>query len=419
MGTIEKKSQPALILGGGRGGSEFVQLLQDVSQFHIVGVVDANPDAPAFKLAIEMHIPIFDDVEKALHSCKPCTAFNFTNDEAVSELAASIVGPCSIIGGTQSHLIWDMFNQIKETRDQLQKNQLFTESIISHAMEGIILIDAHGIIKTFNPAAETMFGFTLQEVLGKNISMLMPDPDKTNHDGYLERYLSTNLARVVGIEREVVAQHKDGVTFPISLSVNEMISDGEHLFVGIVSDISERKKNEEMISKLAHYDVITGLPNRVLFFDRCDKALSHAKRNKMSLAVMFLDLDGFKDVNDTLGHAAGDELLKQVANRMQETIREEDTVARFGGDEFALIFNDVKSRDNIEHIADKIIAAISEPFVIGEDSCNIGASAGVSMFPDDHTEMDSLVRQADTAMYSAKKSGKNHCRFYDENMQPY
>jgi len=419
MGMKSSETQPVLIIGGGRGGLAFVELLEDEELFHVVGIVDTNPDAPALKWAETFNVPVFSDPEDALNTCKPCTAFNLTHDEAVSELAAGIIGPSSIIGGFEAHLIWKMVDQVKDARDELQKSQVLTESIVRYAMEGIVLIDTQGKIKTFNPAAETMFGFTQAEVIEKNISMLMPEPDRGAHDGYMQRYMSSKEARVVGIEREVVAMHKSGRTFPISLSVNDMIAGEDHFFVGIVSDITERKKNEVAIQKLAHFDVVTGLPNRALFFDRVKNALAHAKRRDNRLAVLFLDLDGFKGVNDTLGHVAGDVLLKEVGVRLLESVREGDTVARFGGDEYALVLCDVKNQDNVALIAKKIIASLSLPFTLNGEQCNIGGSIGVAMFPDDHTDMESLINQADTAMYSAKKGGKNHFRFYDKSMEPY
>ena len=372
-----------------------------------------------FKLATKLNIPTFTDAEEALNACKPCTAFNLTYDESLSELAAGIIGPSSIIGGHEAHLIWEMVNELQKSHDIIQKNKLLTESIVSHAMEGIILIDARGIVQSFYPAAETMFGYTETEVIGNNISMLMPEPDMSAHDGYMQRYLTTNLARVVGIEREVVAMHKCGQTFPISLSVNEMISNDGHFFVGIVADISERKKNEETIAKLAHFDPLTGLANRTLFYDRVGKSLPQAKRLKHKMAILFMDLDGFKQINDTFGHVVGDKLLKEVASRLLKSTREGDSVARFGGDEFAFLLNNVKSKENVAVFANKMIALISEPYVFDGKQCNIGGSIGIAMYPDDHIEMDSLLNQADTAMYTVKKNGKNHCLFYEDSMQPY
>ncbi|MDX8397389.1 MAG: diguanylate cyclase, partial [Mariprofundaceae bacterium] len=272
----------------------------------------------------------------------------------------------------------------------------------------------------FNPAAEQIFGYSKDEVLGNNINMLMPEPDKTSHDGYLQRYLDTHQARVVGIRREVNAQRKNGEIFPISLSVNEIKSGKGSLFVGVVSDISERRKQEATIKHQAHFDSLTNLPNRVLFFDRCKNAIALAKRHQQKMAILFLDLDGFKQVNDTLGHKCGDLLLQQVAERLQSSIREVDTVARFGGDEFAFVLNDIKNAATVSTIAQKIISQLSKSFLLEQHSCQIGGSIGISIYPDNETSLDNLIHQADTAMYSVKKSGKNQFQFYDsQSMSPY
>ncbi|MDQ6992439.1 MAG: diguanylate cyclase [Mariprofundus sp.] len=405
-------AHPILLLGAGRGSKKLLQLLHDEEAVRIIGIADPKLDAPALVIAKELNIPIYTNTEEALQCCKPCLAFNLTGQDAITDLAASIIGACSIIGHAETHLIWQILSQLKNTRDELQANQCLTESIVAHAMEGIILISTKGMVKTFNAAAERIFGYTAQEVLHKNIKMLMPEPYKAEHDDYLEHYRVTKEARLVGIEREVFGQHKNGKTFPLSLSVNEMSSGNDHFFIGIVSDISERKRSEEVIRKLAHFDSNTGLPNRTMFFDRFENLLAQSKRASKKLAVLFLDLDGFKNINDTLGHHAGDDLLKQVAKRLQDSIREVDTVARFGGDEFTFLLNDVKNEQNVELIAHKIITALALPFILDGVPSQIGGSIGISMFPRDHVEMDMLINQADSAMYLAKTSGKNQYRFF-------
>ncbi|MBF0281832.1 MAG: diguanylate cyclase [Zetaproteobacteria bacterium] len=415
----QQHAQPVLLIGGGNGGYELIRMLQDEPLLNLVALCETEADAPASLLAKQLNITIFDDAIVALHACAPCLAFNLTKDESISQLAASILGPSHIIGGSASYLIWKMLHEVKQTHDENRQQQRLTEAIINHAMEGMLMIDAKGIVSLFNPAAESIFGYAAHEVLGQNISMLMPTPDRDQHDSYLAHYHQTHEKRVVGIEREVVAMKKDGTHFPLSLSVNEMFHQEQPFYIGIVSDITERKRKDALISRLAHYDIITDLPNRVLFFDRCAHAISHAKRQSKKMAVIFIDLDGFKAVNDTLGHVAGDELLKQVAMRLKSSVRESDTVARFGGDEFALVIDGIEQRSDIIKVAEKIIRVIGEPFTILDTPCNIGASAGIAVFPNNHTEMDSLVHQADTAMYRAKKGGKNHFRFYEPDMQPY
>ncbi len=417
LSIISPKSQPVLILGGGRGGLAFIELFKSEELFHVIGVVDTSPGAPAFKLAKRLGISTFNDTEEALNRCKPCTVFNLTHDETISELATSIVGPSSVIGGLEATLIWKMVTQLKEARDELEKSQVFTQSIISHAMEGIILINTRGIIKSFNPAAEFMFGYSQEDVVGKNISMLMPAPDADAHDGYLKHYMETKQARVVGIEREVMALRRDGKIFPMSLSVNEMVSGKERFFVGLVRDITERKKSEEAIKQLAHYDAVTGLPNRVLFFDRLKHALAQAKRQKQRLAVLFLDLDGFKAVNDTLGHDVGDLLLKEVADRLLMAMREMDTVARFGGDEFAIVLHDAENDESAAIVSKKVLQELARPFVINGNSCDVGGCVGISLFPENGTTVATLIRQADLAMYDVKRNGKNGYRFFTQEME--
>lgn len=417
--TSTAAAHPVLILGGGRGGAAFLELLRHEALVQIIGVSDPDTAAPALATAQTLNIPTFDNAEEALRACRPCTAFNLTGDESVSELAANIIGPCSIVGGSEAHLIWKIVSQLKDTRNELQTNRLLTESIVSHAMEGIILINISGIIKAFNPAAERIFGYSHDEVIEKNITMLMPEPHQSEHDSYLQRYMQTNKAHVIGIERELIARHKSGELIHMSLSVNEMTSENEHYFVGIVADISERKRNEAAILKLAHFDANTGLPNRTLFFDRFTHALAQAKRCGQQIAILFLDLDGFKAVNDTLGHIAGDTLLQEVAARLLKAIREVDTVARFGGDEFAFILHDVTTDQHTTRVvADRILAELAAPFIIDGMPCHIGGSIGISLFPENATDMDTLIHQADTAMYAAKNGGKDRYIFYEPDMKP-
>lgn len=412
-------AQPVLILGGGRGGLAFIQLLQGEYIFQIVGVVDSNPEAPAIQLAKTLNIPTFSSAEHALDTCRPCTAFNLTHDEEVSHLAARILGPSSIIGGFEAKLIWKMVTQLKDTRDELARSQILSQAVIHNAMDGIIVIDSQGNLQSFNPAAEEMFGYTLAEVMGRSVNMLMPTVEQQHaHTGYIEHYRSDQTSWMVGAAREVEAMGKNGQIFQMRISVNEMKQGNEMFFVAIISDITLQKKAEAEIEKLAHFDGITGLPNRVLFFDRLTNNHAQAKRQAQLLAVMFLDLDGFKRVNDTMGHHAGDDLLKQVATRLQLSIREVDTVARFGGDEFVFILSDIQNMENAGLVAQKVLNKLAEPYFIEGKKCRISGSIGIAMYPQHHTDMNILISQADAAMYATKNSEKNNFSFYDKSMKP-
>jgi len=280
-------------------------------------------------------------------------------------------------------------------------------------MDGIITISESGEIKGFNPAAEQIFGYLQQEVLGNNVKMLMPEPDRNRHDAYISRYLQTGQSKIIGVRgREVTALRKNGEQFPLEISVSEMLLGNSRYFIGIVRDITERKLVEQQLAHFAHHDYLTGLPNRILFLNSLENLILLAKRNHYKVATLFLDLDGFKQINDTLGHSAGDQLLQEVAKRLREVIRASDVVARVGGDEFTFALNNIGSDQNAALMANKIIASLAVPFDLNGRRYQVGGSIGVSIYPDDAEDIEKLIMQADAAMYLAKQSGKNTCRFY-------
>lgn len=282
-------------------------------------------------------------------------------------------------------------------------------------MDGIITIDESGAIQGFNPAAEGIFGFSQEEAMGQNVKMLMPEPDRSAHDGYLHRYVNSNESHVLGTRgREVRAVRKNGQAFPMELSASEMLLGGQRYFIGIVRDITERKEAEERIAHMAHFDFLTNLPNRASFLNILDHSLTLAKRNAHKIAVLFIDLDGFKQINDTLGHEAGDLLLKGVSERFLHVVRESDTVARLGGDEFILLLENIESTENAAFVAEKIIASLSDSFDLNGQVGKVGASIGIALFPDDSQESKELVSHADEAMYRAKHGGKNIWAHYSD-----
>jgi diguanylate cyclase (GGDEF)-like protein/PAS domain S-box-containing protein len=304
----------------------------------------------------------------------------------------------------------------------MQESAEHLQAILNNMVDGVITISEYGAIESFNKAASSMFGYAEAEVLGKNLAMLMPEPHRSGHDGYLQHYRETGEARVVGIAREVQGQRRDGTMFPISLSVSRVVRKGKPTFVGLVRDITQRRQDEEEIRRLAFYDPLTALPNRRLLMDRLKQALVTSERTGQHGALMFLDLDHFKQLNDNLGHVIGDELLMQVAQRIRACVREGDSVARFGGDEFVVLLEALslhagEAATQAESVA-KIVVALGKPYFLREHRCSSTPSVGIVIFLEDEEETrDELIKKADAAMYQAKAAGRNTVRFFDPVMQ--
>ncbi len=416
---VIRKTQgyPVLIIGAGRGGTALLEMFLEDKLVEILAIVDSNLTAPGIELAKNHGIATYDNASAALQACKnhpDCIVYNLSHDEEITDEAIKVFGPHKrVASGPEVNLFWQMVTNLKQIRGELEKSQNQLQAIIHNAMDGIITINETGEILGFNPAAEQIFAYSQKEMLGQNINVLMPEPFHSEHDSHLNRYKETGKAKIIGIRgREVVAIRKTGEQFPMELSASEMILGGQRYFVGIVRDITERKLAEEKIAHLAHYDYLTDLPNRSLLLDNLERAIALAKRKDFKVAVLFLDLDGFKKVNDTLGHDAGDLLLRGVSKRLKESIRTSDSVARVGGDEFIFVLNEIGSDENAAHTAHKIIATLSKSFDLKGQQCNVGGSIGIAVYPDTSEDPNTLIKQADDAMYLAKQSGKNTLKFY-------
>ena len=329
---------------------------------------------------------------------------------------------------TPEGLPWKMFgthidiSAQQQARISLQEQADYTQAVLDNIVDGLITIDQRGVIVSFNPAAEQIFGYAAHEVIGLNVKMLMPSPHREAHDGYLRDYEDNGHSRIIGIGRELRGQHKSGNLFPIELAVSQVTRGGVPMFVGLVRDITRRKAAEQEIERLAFYDPLTKLPNRRLLMDRLQHAMSTSKRSGQYGALLFMDLDNFKNLNDTAGHAVGDQLLQQVAERLTSTLREGDTIARLGGDEFVVILEGL--HEDAEHAAtraeavvEKIHQVLSQRYRLGDRDYLNSPSIGVTLFIDHEHSLDDLLKQADLAMYQAKSSGRNTFRFFDPQMQ--
>jgi len=309
-----------------------------------------------------------------------------------------------------------MDEQRRQARLALESSEKRTRGIINSTIDGIITIDEKGIIQSFNWAAEKMFGYDANDVIGNNVSMLMPEPHRSSHDKYIHNYMTTGIRKAIGSETEVDGLHSDGSTFPLALRISEMIDDNVKLFVGIAQDITERREAFSRLDYKASHDDLTGLPNRMQFHDRLEVAVTKAQRNKDMVGLMFLDLNRFKQVNDTFGHDVGDQLLKEVAQRLKQSIRQSDTVARLSGDEFTIILEEVTEPEALDTVANKILLAFKHPFSLANRELPVTTSIGIAVYPSDEQNLDALLTAADTAMYHAKQRGMNQYAFYSQEM---
>jgi diguanylate cyclase (GGDEF)-like protein/PAS domain S-box-containing protein len=298
-----------------------------------------------------------------------------------------------------------------------------TQAILDNVVDAIITIDRHGVIFSFNRAATQIFGYTAEEAVGQNVKILMPEPYRHEHDGYIDAHYSTGVNKVIGKGREVTGLHKTGRVFPMNLAVSKVMRDNDPLYIGLVRDITLQREAEAAIERLAFYDQLTDLPNRRLLLDRIVHTMAQCRRSANAGALLMLDLDNFKTLNDTRGHEAGDELLVELSRRLRQAVREGDTVCRFGGDEFVLLLENLpghmpEAAAHAETIARKVLHVFEAPFFPFGREYRTTCSLGVTLFgADNQASADALLGQSDMAMYLAKSSGRNDFRFYDADLQ--
>ncbi|HCY64914.1 MAG TPA: GGDEF domain-containing protein [Oxalobacteraceae bacterium] len=316
-------------------------------------------------------------------------------------------------GGGADSLVYAMVRDITD-RKQAERELQLSAQVFENSHEGIIILDAEWRIVRINAAFTAMTGFTEQEIVGMGKSVLR----SSVHDaGFYEKIRET-VARSGHWQGELWGKRSDSETFPAWASISAVRGSEERIdnFIVIFSDISERKAAEERIRHLSEHDFLTGLPNRVLLLDRLQQAIAAARRNRGKLAVLFLDLDRFKNINDSLGHHIGDKLLQSVAERLKKCVRGNDTVSRQGGDEFVVMLSEVGGIEQVAHIAANILHAVGMSYHIEQHELTVTTCVGISMYPDDGQDMDTLIRNADTAMYHAKESGRNNYQFFDDDM---
>ncbi|MGB7524888.1 MAG: diguanylate cyclase [Castellaniella sp.] len=285
----------------------------------------------------------------------------------------------------------------------------------AHTSEGMVVTDADGVIQDVNPAFTAVTGYSADDVVGQTMNVL----SSGRHDEDFYRVMWARLQDTGRWSGDIHNRRKSGEEYVERLSINTSYNaDGSvNCRIGLFSDVTEKRRREASIWHQAHHDHLTQLPNRQMFEENLRLSIEQARLGGTSFAVIFLDLDLFKDVNDTLGHEAGDQLLRLVGRRLTECVRSSDLVARLGGDEFTLLVRDIEDPDDIFPVADKILDSLSQPFALGQQTVQISASMGAAFHPRDGGSDSELLRAADLAMYAAKEQGRNHFRVYAAEMR--
>ena len=292
-----------------------------------------------------------------------------------------------------------------------EERQRLATSVFDNAHEGIMITDAKGIIIEINSTFSELTGYSREEAIGHAADLLKSG----HHDADFYQAMWATIGSVGFWRGEVWNRKKSGEIFVELLTISSVRNPNDEIthFVAIFSDITQIKQHQQRLEHLAHFDALTQLPNRILLADRLQLAMAQTERDQKMLAVCYLDLDGFKPVNDEYGHSAGDHMLIEVAQRLRQCVRAGDTVARLGGDEFVLLFAGIEDVHECDHAASRVLAALATAFAIGGDSINITASIGITLYPTDGSDADTLLRHADQAMYTAKQAGRNRFHLFD------
>ena len=295
---------------------------------------------------------------------------------------------------------------LKETEEGLK----LAACVFENTADGVLITNVNGIILSVNPAFIEITGYTAEDAVGQTPRILQSN----RHDQAFYVSMWKEIKTKGRWNGEIWNRRKDGGLYLERMAIRVVYGmDGEPVrYVSVFSDITDLWHKDEHIKHLAFHDALTDLPNRTLLMERLDQKIINSKREQCHLALMFLDLDGFKLINDQFGHNVGDEVLKEIAKRLQALVRQSDTVARMGGDEFIFILHNPKVKDEITYVANRVINSINKPMEICGEVLQLGASVGIAMFPADGRTSVDLINNADTAMYTGKGSGKNNVSFF-------
>jgi len=305
----------------------------------------------------------------------------------------------------------------KQARNDVIESERLNRELLETAPDAILVVDAAGHIQMVNERLELMFGYTRSELLGRHMEILMPEGARERHLTYQAAFVEANGERDMNCGSSMAGKRKDGGEMPLDIALSTFLTaTGALKITAFIRDVTHQRRIEAELRYQSTHDALTGLPNRTLFQERLTRAMQDAIRLEKLLAVVLLDLDNFKAINDGWGHNYGDQLLSGVAGRLKETLRTGDTVARLGGDEFALILSDLVQVDDIGQIINKVLKAFAASFRIGEYDVYAGLSLGITVFPVDGEDVSTLLRNADMAMYRAKAEGRGCARYFTRGL---
>ncbi|WP_297462893.1 diguanylate cyclase [Ferrovum sp.] len=384
-------------------------------------IEESRVSSPFDAILLDLSLPDSQGVETfhRIHEVAPdvpIVILTALNDKTIASRLASLGAQDYLVKGfVEADLMIRSLHYAIE-RKKTEVGLKMVSKVFECMLEGIIMVDSGLLITHVNQAFTNIMGYQAEEVIGRPVQMLMSDRQE-NTFSTLWNILTTQGSW----QGEVWQRRKSGEIFPSHMSASEVSRSKRESsrFVIVFSDISDIKLSEERLHYLAHHDPLTGLPNRLFLNDRLEQAILHGKRQKTSVTVMFIDIDHFKQINDSMGHAAGDLLLRTTAERLVMAIRETDTVARLGGDEFSIILTDINQSTDLEAIAKKILDAVSQPVSLQElGKVQLSVSIGIASH---HAELsaDELLENADTAMYVAKKAGRNQFRFFNSHLDSF
>lgn len=310
----------------------------------------------------------------------------------------------------------------RDVSERNRANQLIAareehlRKIMETVVDGIITMNQNGVIETVNPAVEVIFGYRPGELIGENITLLIPNTEATPDDDFVSLHLANNQSSLVGSRQEFVARRKDNTLFPIELSVSTFKILKRQLFIGALRDITTRKQNEENLRQMATTDPLTKMPNRILFNERLVDAIERVDGNGHQIAVLFIDLDNFKNINDAFGHLTGDRVIQMAGERLTACLRDCDTVAHIGGDEFSVILDGIEDNE-IEDIAKSMLATLSVSYKVEGKEIFSSGSIGVASYPGSAENINELLKNVDTAIHYAKRQGRANFQFYTSELR--